>query len=148
MRQEFTATILVAEDDQRMLTLVERFLADANFRVVPATNGFEALEAFRIAPDQIDLFLTDFNMPVLNGFEAAARIREARPEMPVIFMSAYAEAMRVPGGSLFLRKPFSPDKLVAAVAGCLMGAGNSADMGLDQSAPMGSALSSQFRPPC
>lgn len=123
MGQKSRAIILVAEDDKRMSRLVQQFLTDADFVVVPVTNGNEALQAFNDAPNDFDLFLTDFNMPGLNGFEAAVRIREVRPEMPVVFMSAHAEALGALGGSLHLQKPFSPERLVETVAGCLIRSG-------------------------
>lgn len=121
MDQKFRATILVAEDDRRMLSLVQQFLADAHFRVVSATNGYEAVAAFEGASDDIDLFLTDFNMPELNGFEAAVRIRNLRPQLPVIIMSAHAEVMGALSEWLLLSKPFSPAQLIGMVAQGLSG---------------------------
>ena len=117
-------TILLAEDDAAVREFVRAVLAQAGFVVVPAPDGRAAGDLFAAAPDRFALVLTDVIMPHARGTELAARVRAVRPDLPVLFMSAF------PGGSdpvpeplradePLLEKPFSVAALLAAVATAL-----------------------------
>ncbi len=88
--------------------------------MVEARGGAEAIELARAYEGRIDLLLTDVVMPGMNGRELSERLRAARPDLPVLFMSAHAEdevflhGVRVALMD-FLPKPFSLEQLVETV---------------------------------
>lgn len=85
----FLPTILVAEDLDYNYKFIEELLAKSEFRLIKANDGQQAVEICQAMPE-IDLVLMDIKMPILNGFEAAKRIKEFRPKLPIIAQSAYA----------------------------------------------------------
>ena len=117
-------TVLVVDDNEANRLLAQGTLEDEGYRVVLATGGAAAVEAFeRESPDCV---LLDVRMPEVDGFAACTRIR-ALPggaETPVIFLTAlrdvdtFDEALRV-GGDDFLSKPVRPAELIARVGTAL-----------------------------
>ena len=81
--------ILVAEDEQSNFELVKATLFPTNARVIRAHDGKEAVTICR-KNDKIDLVLMDIRMPIMNGYEATRLIKEFRPELRVISLTAYA----------------------------------------------------------
>ena len=112
------AVILVAEDEPAVRDLVKRVLESAGHEVMAASNGVEAVALFRSYPDAIDLVITDITMPVMDGIQAALRIRETRSHVRIVCMSSYSES-RLPSDVLFLSKPFLPAALLERVAEAL-----------------------------
>jgi PAS domain S-box-containing protein len=109
-------TVLLAEDDDAVRTLVARTLERRGWRVLEARNAeeAEAIAARELSP--ILLLLTDVVMPGAGGRTLARRIARAHPEAKVLFMSGYTDNAIVHNGELepgtaFLQKPFSPDAL-------------------------------------
>ncbi|RJQ15092.1 MAG: PAS domain-containing sensor histidine kinase [Nitrospiraceae bacterium] len=86
-----TETILIAEDDDAVRKFERQVLEGFGYRVLEAVNGEEAVETFMENMDRIDLLLFDFIMPRMNGWEAYEKIREARPDIRVLFASGYPE---------------------------------------------------------
>ncbi len=111
------ATILLADDDPAIRTLISAALTAGGHSVYAACNGLEAVALFRSAPDDVDLVLMDMEMPVMRGDEAIARIRETRPGVKIICMSGYTTAL--PANLPFLPKPFLPKALLEFVASVL-----------------------------
>ncbi len=106
--------LLVVDDDIQMQSALEAALLRKGFNVETASNGFEAvrkLEDFDFAA-----VLTDLRMPGMNGLELLQQVRESKPGLPVVLLSAYGtvpdavEAMKS-GADDFLVKPFSNDAL-------------------------------------
>jgi PAS domain S-box-containing protein len=111
-------TVLLVEDDAAVRAMTTRALESAGYRVLVARHGVEALRLAGEHPGRVDLLLTDVVMPGMSGREVASRLREARADLAVLFMSGYTgdavERHGVPGlGSHFLAKPFTPRELVA-----------------------------------
>ena len=106
--------ILVVEDDPLVREMTRRALVDAGFEVLSAGNGREALA---MADDNhIDAVLTDLAMPEIGGRELAARLRESRPDLPVVFISGYTDEIvtrrgLLDSGMTFLEKPVAPEVL-------------------------------------
>ena len=115
-------TVLLVEDDDRLLRLGRATLEALGYEVLCAGNGMEALELE--SEHAVDLVLTDVVMPTLGGFELAGILRESRPALPILFMSGYPTAgalkqVAVPEGAQFLPKPFKPAELARAVRSAL-----------------------------
>ena len=112
-------TILVAEDDPSVRQLVVRVLRQYGYTVLESTSARNAL-AIGQQPDRtIHLLVTDVVMPGMNGRELAEHLQAARPDLPVLYISGYAESAL---GSRpqerpdpFLRKPFPPETLAREV---------------------------------
>jgi CheY-like chemotaxis protein len=71
---------------------------------------------------EVDLILTDLQMPVMGGRQLAERIRERSASPPVIFMTGYSEdshGLRADPGLMLLPKPFTPDRLIEFVINAL-----------------------------
>ena len=82
-------SILVAEDDDINFLVVKKSLEPYNFNLVRALNGKEAVEICR-SNNKINLVLLDLKMPVMNGLEAMRLIKQFRPDLPFIALTAYA----------------------------------------------------------
>ena len=120
------ATILLAEDHKEVLHLTSEVLRSQGYRVIEAEDGEQALEQGRNRDNRIDLLVSDVIMPNMRGTELAARLRVSRPELPVLYISAYAAAPDwAPENDdrELLSKPFSPQQLTDAVARALTGTG-------------------------
>jgi len=112
-------TILVAEDEPAVRSLVEHVLRAAGYTVIAAVDGREALDLAGALPT-IDLLLTDVMMPRLNGPDLAAALREWRPDQRVLFMSGFTNDVLGERGITspevdLLKKPFAPNELVSRV---------------------------------
>nr|WP_325288655.1 response regulator transcription factor [uncultured Bacteroides sp.] len=110
--------ILFADDDLKYSLLLKRFLEQEGYEVTYVGNGRMAVEQFPLVKP--DLVLLDINMPELNGFEVAARIREADKHVLIFFLSDRSDkADRLQGFSLrandYLAKPFYPEELIARI---------------------------------
>jgi two-component system, OmpR family, KDP operon response regulator KdpE len=109
--------VLVADDEPRILKFLELRLKASGYKVLTATNGFEALE--QAEAQEPDLVVLDVVMPKKNGFETLKELR-AFSSVPVIILSAReADADKIRGLELgaddYLAKPFSPEELVARI---------------------------------
>ncbi|MGA1863139.1 response regulator [Deferribacter thermophilus] len=114
--------ILIADDELRLRKIVSMHLKKNGFEVYEAGNGKEAVDlAEKIKPD---LIILDINMPLMNGFEAAEKIRENEnlKELPIIFLTAKADMDSIDKGKSlkaihYLTKPFSPKDLINKIRG-------------------------------
>ncbi|MDB6034743.1 MAG: hybrid sensor histidine kinase/response regulator, partial [Verrucomicrobiales bacterium] len=108
--------ILVADDEQAIREVLGEGLAAYGYKVLLAANGQEALDMFRKNP-AIALFITDSEMPVMDGARAVAGLRELRPDLPVIRMAAEdPEASGTSQNVILLKKPFSIEQILVAIA--------------------------------
>jgi DNA-binding response OmpR family regulator len=114
---EKKAHILVVDDEQYVLELVKRTLEPEGYAVTVAADGNSALA--RLREHTPDLILLDIKMPELNGYQVLERIRE-RSDIPVIMLTAVLEPTAVEqslglGADDYIRKPFSPQVLLARI---------------------------------
>jgi len=116
-------TILVAEDERAVRSIVVRILERAGYHVLEASDGKMALDTFRANAGQVKLLLLDAIMPNLGGHDVLAAVRAERPEIPVILSSGYGDAQVDPAAHAvtFLAKPYEPDALLRAVRAALDG---------------------------
>lgn len=117
--------ILVVDDETKIRRLVARNLEDYGFDVIPAANGFKALEVMTESTDELlpDLILMDIMMPGMDGFECAGRIRQLS-DIPIIFLSVHGErTYKMQGFEVgaddYVTKPFAIDELVARIRAVL-----------------------------
>ena len=108
------AVILVVDDDDSVRGLVSITLESVGNRILTAANGEEAVAIYRSYADQIDVVVTDMNMPVMDGVQEILRIRMTNPGAKFICMTGDS-ADRCPQGVVLLSKPFS---IKQAVDGC------------------------------
>lgn len=115
-----SARLLVAEDDPDMRDLLEEVLEQACYRTVVAVDGISALDYIRRERDIIDLIITDVKMPGVTGDELLAMAQTARPEAPVIVITAFGSVQQAvemvkAGAFQYITKPFDPPELLRAV---------------------------------
>jgi CheY-like chemotaxis protein len=115
-----TRHILVVDDEHFVLTLTSRILRNAGYGVLEASSAREALRLFRPQNPPIDLVITDVRMPETDGHVLGRLLAERYPGLPVAYMSAHSINDVFHRGSpspnlSFLRKPFSPETLLALV---------------------------------
>ncbi|MEW6542527.1 MAG: PAS domain S-box protein [Nitrospirota bacterium] len=115
-----TETILLAEDQPGVRTLVRETLASRGYTVLEARHGFEALMVANQSVAPIHLLLTDVVMPQMSGPELADRLRPIRPDMKVLYMSGYSDAAvvhhgKINPGTFFLPKPIEAAVLLRTV---------------------------------
>ena len=112
--------ILFVEDELELIEIISDTLGKLQSNFVTANNGAEALEIFNNDKD-IDLIVTDINMPIMNGLEFIEKIRENDKEFPIVVMSAHTETEYIKsaeslGISKYLLKPFDFIKFIDLVA--------------------------------
>ena len=121
-RVDGSETLLVVEDEEAVRSLVTRALRSHGFQVREADGAEAAMKIIeRHGPP--DLLVTDVVMPITSGPEFVGRLREAHPELRVLYISGYAqdkldELLRLSDVPL-LEKPFTMDALLAAVRAAL-----------------------------
>ena len=98
-------------------TVTRRILMRGGYQVIEASNGKEGLAKCQSARFEIDLVLTDIEMPEMNGAELADRLKARCPHVRILYMSGYTEdkVMReklILPGAPFLEKPFTPAVLL------------------------------------
>jgi DNA-binding response OmpR family regulator len=113
-------TVLLVEDEHSLRRLVATFLRGSSYGVVEAADGPEGVSRFTDS-GPFDLVMLDLNLPGFSGVEVCRRIREARPEQPVLICSAAIvpdaeDALIGMGVGDHLTKPYHPDVLLAHVA--------------------------------
>lgn len=118
MEQSKPKTILIVEDDDAVRQAIAEVVQFCGWQVLEASNGIHGLGLFR---NQLpDIVLTDVVMGGLDGFELTAEIKSISPRAAVIIMTAFGaphvrEKAHDAGASEFLRKPFEPEELFAAL---------------------------------
>jgi len=131
-------SILVADDDVLLRTMLRTLLVRAGHTVVEAADGRFAID--ELSSHEFDVIVTDLSMPRADGFEVLRRAREVRPKTPVIVLTAEGsvrdcvQAMRA-GAFNFLVKPFHPKDLQEIVGQALQtrnGAAGSRPRSVDQ----------------
>jgi signal transduction histidine kinase len=108
-------SILLVDDDPMVAETTVGMLEVLGHRVRVASSGGRALEMLG-ANTSVDLVITDYAMPGMTGKELAKRIRETRPNLPIVLASGYAElAAQDDSGLPRLDKPYALDKLASVI---------------------------------
>jgi len=124
-------TILIVDDEKRLVSLVESYLTQEGYRVATAYNGREALTV--ASREKPDLIILDIMMPEMNGYDFM-RVHRAERDTPIIMLTAKVEDDdKVIGLELgaddYVVKPFKPRELMARVRNVLRRAGKAEPTG-------------------
>jgi len=117
-------TILLVDDEKSLRKLGKRVLTEAGYHVLEASDGAMALRVAAEQVGEIDLVLTDVEMPTLGGRGMVDELHELSPGLRVLFMSGYTDNEILRRGirtseTDFLQKPFTAESLCAAVRAVL-----------------------------
>jgi len=110
-------TILIVDDEDSTLQLLQDALSGLGYQVHTARNGADAWKQLESgAVKDVGLLLTDLVMPKMDGMELARKVSRAYPDLPILFISGYAddivyEHKDLTGLVAFLPKPFNVDLL-------------------------------------
>jgi two-component system, chemotaxis family, chemotaxis protein CheY len=118
--QPMTKRILTIDDSKTIRDMLMLTLADAGFEVLQAIDGQDGLDV--LDKEQVDLVITDINMPRMDGYEVIRRMRSnaAYKSMPILVLTTESEVekknlARVAGATGWMVKPFDPDRLIATI---------------------------------
>jgi PAS domain S-box-containing protein len=117
-------TILLVEDEESLRTMATRILAGHGYQVCAAENGADAVRRAADPACTVDLLVTDMVMPGMLGIEVVTRVRATRPQLPVLFISGYAQQVLdfhgIPAHDHdILQKPFTEAALLSRVCQAL-----------------------------
>ncbi|MBM4134882.1 MAG: response regulator [Nitrospira sp.] len=115
-----TSTVLIVDDVPDIRSLLSTVLTREGYSVLVASDGMQARDICAQFSDPIHLLITDVLMPGLNGPALAAQAVAVRPQIRVLYISAYDQGLlmdrlNLDEGTPFLLKPFSPDELLRKV---------------------------------
>jgi signal transduction histidine kinase len=115
-----TETILVADDEKPIRSLIAKILSDAGYTVIEASNGKETLELYREQPDRISLVVLDLVMPEMGGRQCLSELLTLNPQAKVLIASGHLSEetttdLRAAGARGFLKKPFDMTALLREV---------------------------------
>lgn len=110
-------TVLVVDDSMIIRNMAQRTLQGAGFKVITANDGQQGLLAWDQNKAQIDLIITDVNMPVMDGFVLVDTVRKLDQKTPIVFLTTESAQERKDkakdmGAQGWMIKPFSPERLV------------------------------------
>lgn len=102
--------ILVVDDEPQVLKVMKRMLEFSGYSVIAKEDSVEALETFGQAPDSFNAVFTDMCMPNMDGDILSRRLKEIRPDIPIIMCTGYSEVFsedkaREAGLAGYLQKP-------------------------------------------
>jgi CheY-like chemotaxis protein len=114
-------TILLIDDEPIVTDICELMLKEMGHKVLKASSGSEGIEVYEAHQNQIDLIISDFNMPVMNGQEVVEQLRVKGHQVKVLLstggLSVADEKSALDRGfNGFLRKPFDMNALSAKIA--------------------------------
>jgi two-component system, cell cycle sensor histidine kinase and response regulator CckA len=116
-------TILLVDQELAARELSKVILQRYGYRVLAVGSGMEALREWAKHGSQIDLLLTDLNMPdAPTGRELAKQLTSRKPTLRVIYSTGYGshpKAFRVPDAPMFVQKPYHPEQLAQMIRACL-----------------------------
>jgi len=112
------ATILIVEDSEITRKTLENKLRRSGFECLVAEDGLEALEV--IERHEVDLVLSDQQMPRMDGIELLREIKDRHPDMPFILLTAHGSVTKAvisikQGADDYLEKPYDPENLLATI---------------------------------
>jgi CheY-like chemotaxis protein len=122
-------TVCVVDDDPMMLDVLARILQRENFELLMASGGPEIIEKLAAHSGTVDLLVTDYAMPDMQGRELADRVRQRFPAVKVLYQTGFSDMLfenrvELEEGASFLEKPFTARGLREAARLVLFGSIN------------------------
>lgn len=122
-------TVVVVDDDPMMLDVLERILQRENFELLMAGGGPEIMERLSAHDGPVDLLVTDYAMPDMQGRELADKLRQRFPALKVLYQTGFSDMLfenrvELEDGAAFLEKPFTARGLREAARLVLFGSIN------------------------
>ena len=119
-------TVAVVDDDPMMLDVLARILQRENFDLIMAASGQEIMDKLNAQTGEVDLLVTDFAMPGMEGRELAERVRERFPAVKVLYQTGFSDKLfhdraELEDGAAFVEKPFTARGLREAARLVLFG---------------------------
>ena len=112
-------TILIAEDEDVLRTLLSGFMRSLGYTVITAQDGTEALTLFEIEPERFHLVISDMLMPHMGGIELFQKLKDIRSQIKFILVTGYSltevDENMLAEVTAMLRKPYTPMQLVKLV---------------------------------
>jgi PAS domain S-box-containing protein len=109
-------TVLVVDDDALIAMSTADMLEDLGHEAIEANSGSKALEILQNGRS-VDLLITDYSMPKMNGAQLAQAVREARPDLPILLVTGYADLPPGAGHDIpRISKPYQQGQLASAIA--------------------------------
>ncbi|WP_332711460.1 response regulator [Pelagibacterium mangrovi] len=112
--------VLTVDDSRTILAMLHHTLTNAGFEVVQAENGQVGLDV--LGREDVDVVITDINMPVMDGIEFIKRVRATgkHQSLPILILTTETsqdkrDQGRAAGGTGWIVKPFDPEKLVSVI---------------------------------
>ena len=116
------AMVMIVDDSETLRIAVKRALESNNIKVIEADNGVKGLEQWQSHQGQIQLVITDYNMPEMDGITMVRKLREKADGKDVVVFMLTTESSpdlknlgREVGVKAWVTKPFNEEKLIAAV---------------------------------
>jgi CheY-like chemotaxis protein len=106
--------VLVVEDDAFVREMAVAGLEDAGFEAIEAASGGEALRLLQ-AGIAVDALLTDIRLPEANGWAVARAYRERFPDLPVLYVTGYAEQMQPVPRGIIISKPYRMAQVIGVL---------------------------------
>ncbi len=133
MRQEIrqgSETILMVDDEERVLSICVDLLRSLGYKVLQARGGKEAIDLCQESKDGVDLVILDMVMPDMSGKEACERMKQIKPDLKILLSSGYSlnshvEGILDGGCDGFLQKPYNLTELSRKIQEVLLPAGDS-----------------------
>jgi two-component system, chemotaxis family, chemotaxis protein CheY len=112
--------VLTVDDSRTILALLQHTLSGAGFEVIQAMDGQQGLDM--LARGDVDVVITDINMPVMDGIEFIKNVRAKgeHQSLPILILTTETsqekrDQGRAAGGTGWIVKPFNPEKLVSVI---------------------------------
>ncbi len=115
-----TERVMIVDDETAIIRMLVGMLNRLGYQVTPYTVSTEALKGFESAPDDVDLVITDMTMPDMTGIKLARKIKQLRPDTPVIICTGYSERLDPAGAKAlgmegYLMKPVTIQEMAETV---------------------------------
>ena len=112
--------VLTVDDSRTILAMLHHTLANAGFEVLQAEDGQQGLDV--LETENVDVVITDINMPVMDGIEFIRRVRATgrHNSLPILILTTETsqdkrDQGRAAGGTGWIVKPFDPEKLISII---------------------------------
>ena len=123
-RANSRATVLVVEDEEKLVYLLRKALLRNQYNVLVASDGAQAIDLYRCRKQEIGVVLLDIGLPKIAGLDVILRMKEENPNVKVVVCSGYIDPgfkskMQRAGVQGFIEKPYNPDDVVRTLCASL-----------------------------